>query len=180
VQLSTGETVHRDVVVHPGAVGVLALDERDRVVLVQQYRHPVAATLWELPAGLLDDELNDPWATAQRELFEEAHLRASEWHVLLDLLSSPGMSSEHIRVFLARGLSDVPEGERYTQTEEERDMPSTRVDLTQACQAALSGKIHNATTVAGVLAAQAAQQDQWRTLKPPNAEWLNGQSAKGF
>ena len=80
--------------VHPGAVGVLALDEREQVVLVQQYRHPVAATFWELPAGLLDDDLNNPWATAQRELYEEAHLRANQWNLLLDLYASPGMSSE--------------------------------------------------------------------------------------
>jgi ADP-ribose pyrophosphatase len=180
VELSADESVLRDVVVHPGAVGVLALDDHERVVLIQQYRHPVAATLWELPAGLLDDNLNDPWATAQRELFEEAHLRATEWHVLLDLFSSPGMSSELIRIYLARNLTEVPTSERFEQTEEERDMRSIRMPLDEVCEAALAGHIHNAMAVAGVLAAQLSRARGWRSLQPPDSAWLNDQSVKGF
>ena len=180
VELSVNESVQRDVVRHPGAVGVLALDEHERVVLVQQYRHPVGATLWELPAGLLDDDLDDPWATAQRELYEEAHLRAKEWHVLLDLFSSPGMSSEQIRVYVARDLSVVPEDERHEQTEEERDMPSIRMPLDEACAAVMAGQIHNAMAAAGVLAAHAARASGWSSLRSPDTAWLNGQSVKGF
>ena len=180
VELSADETVQRDVVRHPGAVGVLALDELDRVVLVQQYRHPVGATLWELPAGLLDDDLNDPWATAQRELYEEAHLRATQWHVLLDLFSSPGMSSEQIRVYVARDLTVVPVAERFEQTEEERDMRSLRMPLDEACEAVMAGHIHNAMAAAGVLAAQISRASGWSSLRAPDTAWLNDQSVKGF
>jgi ADP-ribose pyrophosphatase len=171
VKLSDDSVVRRDVVEHPGAVGVVALDNEDRVVLVQQYRHPVAATLWEVPAGLLDEEGETPLATAQRELFEEAHLHADQWHLLLDLYSSPGMSSEAVRVFLARDLSEVAHAERHEQTEEERDMPSVRVLLDQACEWVLQGRIHNALAVAGLLATQQHRQQGWAGLRDPASAW---------
>ncbi len=171
VRLSENSVVRRDVVEHPGAVGIVALDAEDRVVLVQQYRHPVAATLWEVPAGLLDEEGETPLATARRELFEEAHLHADEWHLLLDLYSSPGMSSEAVRVFLARGLSEVADAERHEQVEEERDMPSARVPLDQACEWVLQGRIHNALAVAGLLAAKVHRQQGWAGLRDPDTAW---------
>ena len=76
VELDADTVVDRDVVVHPGAVGVVALDADDQVVVLRQYRHPVAAHLWEIPAGLLDEPGESPWSTAQRELVEEAGLMA--------------------------------------------------------------------------------------------------------
>jgi 8-oxo-dGDP phosphatase len=82
---------------------VIALDEMDRVLLIRQYRHPVGMWLLEPPAGLLDVTGEQPWVTAQRELAEEAGYEARTWAVLVDLLNSPGGSSEAIRVFLARG-----------------------------------------------------------------------------
>ena len=97
-------TSQRDVVVHPGAVGVVALDDSERVLLVTQYRHPVRRRLEELPAGLLDKPGEPALAAAQRELMEEAGLAADTWHVLVDTLTSPGMTDEAIRVFLARGV----------------------------------------------------------------------------
>ncbi|MBV9486653.1 MAG: NUDIX hydrolase, partial [Frankiaceae bacterium] len=75
----------RDVVVHPGAVGIIALDIGGRVLLLRQYRHPVKRFLWEPPAGLLDEAGEDPLAAAKRELYEEAHLQAARWDVLLDV-----------------------------------------------------------------------------------------------
>jgi ADP-ribose pyrophosphatase len=171
VRLSDNLVVRRDVVEHPGAVGVVALDAEDRVVLIQQYRHPVAATLWEVPAGLLDEEGEAPLATAQRELFEEAHLRADQWHLLLDLYSSPGMTSEAVRVFLARGLSEVADADRHEQTEEEHNMPSARVPLDQACEWVLQGRIHNALAVAGLLSAQLQRQQGWVGLRDPGTAW---------
>lgn len=171
VRLPDDVVVSRDVVVHPGAVGILALDQQGLVVLIRQYRHPVGAELWELPAGLLDDASESPLDTARRELFEEAHLRADQWHVLLDLYSSPGMSSERVRVYLARGLSEVPEAERHIQTEEERDMSSRRVPLTQACAWALAGQLHNAMAVAGLLAADLSRRGGWSSLRPAGTAW---------
>jgi len=171
VKLSDDLVVRRDVVEHPGAVGVVALDADDQVVLIQQYRHPVAATLWEVPAGLLDEEGETPLATARRELFEEAHLHADQWHLLLDLYSSPGMSSETVRVFLARGLSEVADADRHEQTEEEHNMPSARVPLDQACEWVLQGRIHNALAVAGLLAAKLHRQRDWAGLRDPDTAW---------
>src|SRR2546430_15954550 len=74
-----GELAERDVVIHPGAVAVLALDDAQQVLLIRQYRHPVQRLLWEIPAGLRDVSGELPWATAQRELLEEAGYRARDW-----------------------------------------------------------------------------------------------------
>lgn len=163
--------VKRDTVVHPGAVAILALDDDDHVVLVRQYRHPVGAELWELPAGLLDEDQENPLTTAQRELFEEAHLRADQWDVLVDLYSSPGMSSEIVRIYLARGLSEVPLSERHVQTEEEQNMPSQRVPLQLACDLVLADRLHNAMSVAGLLAAAQARHGKWSSLRPADTPW---------
>ena len=104
VRMSDGSVSTREIVEHPGAVAIVALDDDDNVVLVRQYRHPVGEYVVELPAGLLDVDGESALAAAQRELFEEAALTASDWDLLVDLLPSPGMSDEAIRVFLARGL----------------------------------------------------------------------------
>ena len=129
VDLGEGGVVVRDFVDHTGAVAVLALDDEDRVVLVQQYRHPVGAFEWELPAGLLDVDGEPAHLTAARELHEEADLVAGEWHLLLDHYASPGGSSEALRVFLARDLTDVPDHERHEREGEELGMPVRRVPL---------------------------------------------------
>src|SRR5437764_2092786 len=92
VRMPSGDTTDRDVVVHPGAVGIIALDADNRVLFIQQYRHSVGHLCWEPPAGLLDEPGEDPLAAARRELFEEAHVVAGRWDVLLDTLTSPGMT----------------------------------------------------------------------------------------
>lgn len=163
--------VQRDVQVHPGAVVVLPLDEADRVLMIRQYRHPVAARLWELPAGLLDVAGEPPLETARRELAEEVGFRASEWSTLIDLFSSPGGSTEQLRVFLARGLEPLAEGRWLTGEAEEADLPQQWVDLDEACEQALRGRLHNASTIAGLLAAQASRRVQWSTLRPADAPW---------
>ena len=98
----------RDVVLHPGAVAVLALDDADRVLMIRQYRHPVASLLWEIPAGLRDVAGEELRVTASRELMEEAGYRAKDWRVLADYYSSPGYSTERLRIFLARDLEPIP------------------------------------------------------------------------
>ena len=123
VRMPDGGRPTRDVVVHPGAVGIIALDDDDRVLMVRQYRHPVRRMLWEPPAGLLDMAGEDPLTAAQRELYEEGHHRASSWSVLVDAFTSPGMSDEAVRIYLARDLSEVPPGERHEGEHEEADMP---------------------------------------------------------
>jgi ADP-ribose pyrophosphatase len=171
VALADDEQVRRDVVVHPGAVGIVALDDQDRVLLVQQYRHPVGALLWELPAGLLDVAGEDPLAAAARELHEEARVQASSWAVLVDLLTSPGMSGEAIRIYLARDLTAVPEGEHVAQEGEERDMPVAWVPLEAAGRLALSGDLHNGPGVAGILAARVARDEGFANLREASAAW---------
>lgn len=164
-------TVTREVLVHTGAVGVVALDEQDRVLLLRQYRHPVRHFLWEPPAGLLDVADEDPLTTARRELAEEADLLADEWHVLVDFFNSPGGSTESFRCYLARGLSPVPEADRHERTDEERDMAAGWVPLDEARDLVLAGRLHNPTAVNGVLAACAAREAGWTTLRPADAPW---------
>jgi ADP-ribose pyrophosphatase len=151
VILSNGDVVQRDVVRHPGAVAVIALDEDSHVVLVEQYRHPMMARMWEAPAGLRDVDGEPALVTAQRELAEEAGLQAQQWTPLLELALTPGGSDEIIAVFLAEDLSTcevadfVPEGE-------EADIVVGRFPLQEVIEAVLSGRIRNATLACAVLA----------------------------
>jgi ADP-ribose pyrophosphatase len=162
----------RDVVVHPGAVGVVAMDEDERVLLVRQYRHPVGHRLLEVPAGLLDVEGEDHLAAARRELYEEAHVRAEDWRVLVDYFTSPGMTTESLRVYLARGLSDVPPGERHVGEHEEADMPVVRVPLADLVASVLAGRLHNPTLCVGVLGAWAARLGAgYDALRDPGSPW---------
>ena len=150
----------RDFVKHPGAVAIVALREgsvsatgEPEVLLINQYRHPVSATLWEIPAGLLDIAGEDPLRTAQRELEEEADLHAARWDVLVDYFTTPGGSSEALRVFLARDVTRMPASERSFRREaEEAFMTQRWVGLSQAVAAIFAGQMHNPSAVVGVLA----------------------------
>jgi ADP-ribose pyrophosphatase len=171
VRMPDGSVARRDYMTHPGSVGVLALDERDRVAVLRQYRHPVRRRLWELPAGLLDVPGENPLRAAQRELYEEAHIKAEDWRVLADLYNSPGGSDEAVRVFLARELSAV-EGERYAVSEEEADMQLAWVPVPELVRGVLAGELQNSLLVAGVLALQAARAgDGLAALRPAEAPW---------
>jgi len=145
--------LERDYVDHTGAVAVLARDDDDRVLLINQYRHPIRARDWELPAGLLDVEGEDPLAAAQRELAEEADLVAAEWRELLTFATSPGGSDETIRVYEARGLTAAPEV--FARTEEEAELVVRWVPIVEVVEAALAGRIHNSILLLAVLAAHA-------------------------
>jgi 8-oxo-dGDP phosphatase len=164
------EVVERDVVVHPGSVGVLGLDDDERVLLIQQYRHPVGYLLWEPPAGLRDHDGEPIWRTAARELAEEAGYRAREWHTLLDVFTSPGMTNERVRIFLARGLSEIPEDELgFERIHEEADMPVAWLPLDEAVAAVRRGDIHNPLAVMGILSVYAAREAGYRDLRAPDA-----------
>ncbi|WP_369205459.1 NUDIX domain-containing protein [Streptomyces sp. PU-14G] len=155
VVMPDGSVVGRDYQTHPGSVAILALDEQDRVLVVNQYRHPVREKLWEIPAGLLDVPGENPLAAAERELYEEAHTKAEDWRVLVDVYTTPGGSDEAVRIFLARQLSEV-EGERFEVSEEEADMEVARVPLEELVRGALAGELHNNCLVVGCLALSAA------------------------
>lgn len=169
IRLPGGFEVERDVVVHPGAVGVAVLDERERILLIRQYRHPVGGYLFELPAGLCDVPGEPPLETARRELAEEAGLRARTWRVLIDFFNSPGGSSEAFRCFLARDVEAVVGGRPRTGEAEEAHLPRVWLPLDEAVDAVLAGRLHNPTTVAGVLAAAASRDRGWTDLRPPDA-----------
>jgi 8-oxo-dGDP phosphatase len=171
VDLGEAGVVRREYIRHPGAVGVLALDEAGRVAVVDQYRHPVGMVLWEIPAGLLDIPGEPPLTCAQRELAEEADLRAEEWHVLADWMLSPGGTSEAFRCFLARGLSAIPEAERHARHGEELAMQVRWVDLEELREGILAGRLHSPSLVVGVLATCAARDQGWRTLRAADAPW---------
>ncbi|NLJ54909.1 MAG: NUDIX hydrolase [Intrasporangiaceae bacterium] len=166
VDLGAAGTVTRDFIDHPGAAAVVALDEHQRVVLVQQYRHPVGRLEWEIPAGLTDVEGEAPLSTAQRELAEEADLYASRWHRLLDVATTPGSSSETIAIFLARDLRPVPASELHERDGEELGMPRAFVPLDEVREAVLSGGLQNMTLAVAVLATCAARDAGWDSLSP--------------
>lgn len=151
-----GDSV-REVVTHPGAVAVVALDDAERVVLLRQYRHPVGRHLWELPAGLRDADGEPPLETAKRELAEEAQLAADRWSLLTTTYSSPGFCDELVLVYLAEGLTDVDRPEGFTVEHEEADMTLERVPLRDAVQRVFDGDIRNASAVVGLLAAAQAR-----------------------
>ncbi|MEV4898369.1 NUDIX hydrolase [Nonomuraea sp. NPDC055795] len=167
VRMPGDEVADRDYVVHPGSVAVLALDEDNRVLLLRQYRHPVRHLLWELPAGIRDVEGEPLVTTAARELAEEAGYAADTWYTLVDLMSSPGMTDERIRVFLARGLRRTEID--FERKHEETDMPLEWVPLADAVEKALMGMIHNSPAVAGILAAYAASVEGFGLLRPADA-----------
>ncbi|MEV7970297.1 NUDIX hydrolase [Sphaerisporangium sp. NPDC088356] len=171
VRMPGDEVADRDYIVHPGSVAVVALDDDGRVLLLRQYRHPVRRLLWELPAGIRDVPGEPLVDCAARELAEEAGYRAATWHTLLDIYSSPGMTDERIRIFLARDLSEIPEEENgFVRRHEEIDMPVVWIPLAEGVNRALEGMIHNSPAVAGILAAYAAMSDGFAALRPADAE----------
>jgi 8-oxo-dGDP phosphatase len=168
VGMPGGGRAVREVIEHPGAVAVLALDDEQRVTLIHQYRHPLRRRLWELPAGLLDVHGEDPAITAQRELAEEAALAARDWSVLVDVSASPGFTDESVRVYLARGLSPA---RRLDNTgDEEADLVVRRFPLADAVRMVLAGEIVNASTIGGILAAKLVS-DGVTEPRPVDAPW---------
>jgi 8-oxo-dGTP pyrophosphatase MutT (NUDIX family) len=146
-----GEPTVRDYVAHTGAVAVAAVDDDGRILLLQQYRHPLRARDWEVPAGLLDIEGEPPAETARRELAEEADLTATRWSPLVSVNTSPGGSDEVVHIFLAEGLSPSPE--TYAREAEEADIRLEWVPLDDAVTAVLEGRMRNAILATAVLAA---------------------------
>lgn len=146
-------TLTREFLEHPGAVAVLAVDDDDRVLCIQQYRHPLQMRNWEIPAGLLDLEGEPPLEAAQRELAEEVDLVAADWQPLITMHTSPGGSDEVIHVFRATGLTAAPEV--FSRDSEEADIIVRWVALDTAVDAVLAGRVHNAIFQAAVLAEHA-------------------------
>jgi 8-oxo-dGTP pyrophosphatase MutT (NUDIX family) len=168
-----GKTAVREVIEHLGAVAIVTLDEDQQVTLIHQYRHPMGHRLWELPAGLIDHLGEDPVGAARRELMEEVGLAADDWVTLVDVAASPGFTDEVVRVFLARGLSDV---ERDVLGEEEADLVVRKFPLAEAVRMALSGELVNGATVSGVLATHAVVSGVAEP-RPADAPWRDRPTA---
>jgi ADP-ribose pyrophosphatase len=167
VVMPDSQQAERTVITHLGAVAILALDERDRVLMIRQYRHPVARQLWEIPAGLRDVTGEALADTARRELLEETGHVARDWHVLVDSYSSPGIITERMRIFLARGLETADSG--YQRQGEEKFLRTAWVPLAEAVAAALAGKLHNGATIQGVLAGYIASSGGFSGLRSADA-----------
>lgn len=150
VRYGDGEIV-RQYVDHPGAAAVVAVDDEERVLLIQQYRHPIRHRDWEIPAGLLDVAGEPPIETARRELAEEADLVAASIEPLVSVFTTPGGNDEVVHVFLARQLTSA--SATFARTDEEADIRLEWVALADVVDAILAGRMRNGILVAGVLAA---------------------------
>ena len=151
VLLPNGHTSIREVVEHPGGVGILALEEDGNVLLVRQYRYAFGRTLLEIPAGKRERG-EDPLTTARRELREETGATAEEWTPLGSLIASPGCYDEVLYLFLARGLHFGD-----TDPDEDEFLSLERIPLEKLVQRCMSGEITDAKTVCAALKAKIVQ-----------------------
>jgi 8-oxo-dGTP pyrophosphatase MutT (NUDIX family) len=143
-----GARLAREVVHHPGAVAALPLHDDGTVTLVRQYRAALDRAVWEIPAGLRDVEGEPTERTAERELVEEAGLSAARLRHLVTFHNSPGFSDEAVAVYVATGLTAVPDDR---QGPEEQHMTVARVPLSEALAMVDDGRITDAKTVIGLL-----------------------------
>jgi ADP-ribose pyrophosphatase len=143
----------RDVVGHPGAIAVVAVDDAGRLLLVRQWRIPAARAMLEIPAGTLDVHdgvTEDPDLAARRELEEETGQRATTWRKLSTFWTAPGFATELMHLYLATGLSGATGADRLTPDEDER-LELSHVALEDAVAMVESGEINDAKTILGVL-----------------------------
>ncbi len=148
VRIPNGAETIREVVEHPGAVVIAAIDSDGRVLFVKQYRHAVGRELLELPAGTL--ERNEPPETAaRRELKEETGYTAGRWELLASFFSSPGILTEEMHVYLARDLA-----EGTFEPMEDEDLQIEQVPLSEALKQVGSGEIVDAKSIVGLLLAE--------------------------
>lgn len=145
VRLPNGQEVELEIIHHPGGAAVLALDADNRVCLLRQYRHAAGGYIWELPAGKIDNR-EPPLQTAQRELEEEGGRRAERWESLGECLSSPGVFTEIVHLFLARDLEPV-------QVRPERDEVFTVewLPFGEVLRMVDTGELRDGKSLAGVL-----------------------------
>lgn len=148
VELPNGHRADLEILHHPGGAAMVALDAQQRVCLLRQYRHAVGGYIWELPAGRLEPG-EPPLETARRELAEEAGVAADRITPLGVSVSSPGVFTERIHLFLATGLHAVPSAREAAEVFEVHWMP-----LDEAVRRCIEGDIDDSKTVVGLLRAQ--------------------------
>ena len=174
VAMPGGGSATREILEHFGAAAIVALDEHHRIALIHQYRHAFGQRLWEIPAGLLDLAGETALECAQRELHEETGARAAHWAVLGDIATSPGISDEATRIFLARDIQKADDdpaaaAEIGNSGDEEADMQLEWVELADAVGMVCAGEITNASAVTGILLAHQHLQagTQLRSVEAP-------------
>ncbi len=149
VELPNGRLADLEIVRHPGGAAAVALDEQERVCLLRQFRHAGNGWLWELPAGKIDPG-EEPLAAATRELIEEAGVSAADWTDLGKLHSSPGVFTEIVYLYLARGLEAQERDHHQDEVIEVHWLP-----LSQALDWCNDGTITDAKTLIGLYRAGA-------------------------
>jgi len=138
-----GFEIKRAIVQHPGSAVMMAVDDRKRILLVQQYRLPARKKLWELPAGRLD-EGETPLQAAKRELKEETGWRAKTWTKLVTFFASPGYVAEKMTIFLATDLKEGDAEPMEDERIETRWFPAREIE-----RMILDGEIMDAKTMVG-------------------------------
>jgi 8-oxo-dGTP pyrophosphatase MutT (NUDIX family) len=147
VELPNGTTASLEIIRHPGGAAVLALDAGNRVCLLRQFRHAAGGWVWELPAGKIDNR-EPPLQTAQRELEEEAGMTADSWQSLGDTLSSPGVFTEVVHLYLATQLTALPPRPEEHEVFEVHWLPFSAV-----LQMARSGELRDGKSLVAVFRA---------------------------
>lgn len=145
VSLPDGNQSTREIVEHPGAVGIIALDNDDHILLVRQYRHPVERVILEIPAGKLDPG-EEPLRCAKRELAEEVKAKAHKWLHLLTFFTTPGFSNEIMHLFLATDLTTY---EEYSDPDEFLEL--YKLPAKDIIPAIKKGQIQDAKSIVGLL-----------------------------
>jgi len=157
-QLPNGRSVSLEIVHHPGGAAVVAVDEDQRLCILRQYRHAAGGWIWELPAGRRDTG-EDPLRTAQRELEEEAGIRAASWQKLGTALTTPGFCDEVIHLYMAQGLTKVA-----SRTEAHEVLECHWIPWTQVRAWIHDGTLADAKTIIGIqlaeLALKTSQRDE--------------------
>jgi ADP-ribose pyrophosphatase len=153
IERADGSRSTRDVVGHPGAVAILALDDRGGLLLVRQWRVPAGRALLEIPAGTLDVEdgvVEDPDVAARRELEEETGSRAGTWRKLASFWTAPGFASELMHLYLATDLAPA-DGDHRLGPDEDEHLELRHVPLYEALRMVEDGTIADAKSILGVL-----------------------------
>lgn len=153
IRRADGSSGTRDVVGHPGAVAVLAVDDDRRVLLVRQWRIPAARAMLEIPAGTLDVHdgvIEDPDLAARRELEEETGHRAASWRKLAEFWTAPGFASELMHLYLATGIAGAAGDDRLVPDEDER-LELQHVTIDEAVAMVERGEVADAKSILGIL-----------------------------
>jgi ADP-ribose pyrophosphatase len=145
-----GQVLTREYIKHPGAVAVIAINQQDELLLINQYRAPVNEFLFDVPAGVLDVEGEDKLSAAKRELQEETDYIAQDWELLQEFYTTPGSSSEAITIYLATNI--VKSTEVFERTGEEKHLEGSWVPFAEVLESVVHSRFKSPTLVVGVLA----------------------------